>query len=270
MASDPFRKVRPGESLEISAHAWNAALDTTRIVRELISDATPERFTRQAVVLRVKNESGAAVTRGNVLGLNGPIFTPSDSEDAFLRQPAFRGAAPDVELHRRRYCVMLDPADDGQFGRAFFAGVCQVKVDMLDPSHEFANVVDNETGHLRSSRHGHAQILWTEADGAYYGYDGGVMWALVRLGVTISCIAVGVATTDISPRSGYGSWGSGSVLLYRRTSGGGVESTGETLTVYNASSDVNAYSDSITAGDWVSVAWDADGTPWVAPLECPA
>jgi hypothetical protein len=266
--SDPFRQVRPGESLEIPSQVWNSMLDMVRPHGNLSTAGGAEGSGRQAVIIRVKNGSGTDLPRNSVLGLDGPVFTPDDSTDAFLRQPAFRGVEPTTD-HRRRYCVLLDPAKDGQFARAFLSGVCQVRVDLVDTSHEFANVVSGVTNRLKSSRYGHAQILWTETDSAYYGYESGQMWALVRLGVTMSSVAVGVATTSISPRSGYGSWGTGSVLLYRRSSGGGVTSTGETITVYNASSEVDAYSHSIEAGDWVSVGWDADGTPWVAPLECP-
>lgn len=265
---DPYRQVRPGESLEIPSQVWNSMVDLVRPHGSLSTSASTEGSGREAIIIRVRNDSGADVPRCGVLGLDGPVFTPDDSEESFLSRATFKATTPDIDLHRRRYCVLLDPAKSGQFARAFLAGVCQVRVNLIDPTHEFANVEDNSRARLKSSRYGHAQILWTEADGAYYAYDTGEMWALVRLGVSMSCVAVGVATTDVSPRSGYGSWGSGSVLLYRRTTAGGVESTGETITAYNASSEVDAYGDSIAAGNWVSVAWDADGTPWVAPLEC--
>lgn len=263
---DPFRKIRPGDSLDIAADAWNAMLDTIRPNGDLSSATGAEGSPRQAVIIRVKNGSGSDLARNSVLGLDGPVFTPDDSTDAFLRQPAFRGVLPEETAHKRRYGVLLDPAKDGQFARAFLAGVCQVKVDMVDPSHQFANIVAGVTGHMRSSRFGHAQILWTEADGAYYGYDTGVMWTIARLGVTTSCFAIGVATSDFGPRDAYSAFGYGTVALYRY-SGGSIASCNETITAYNASSD-ESYGVSIPTGTWVSVAWDSDGIPFAAPLEC--
>jgi hypothetical protein len=265
--ADPFRQVRPGESLEIPSQVWNSMLDMVRPHGNLSTAGGTEGSGRQAIIIRVKNGSGTDIPRNSVLGLDGPVFTPDDSTDAFLRQPAFRGVEPTTD-HRRRYCVLLDPAKNGQFARAFLSGVCQVKVDLVDSTHEFANCVNATSTHLVSSRHGHAQILWTEAEGAYYGYDTGVMWALVRLGVTMSCVAVGVTASDVTPRDGYSTFGSGLVDLYTSLGLGTVASCSERITAYNVSAD-ESYGVSIPAGKWVSVAWDANGIPWVAPLECP-
>ena len=263
--ADPFRKVTPGDALEFPAAAWNAMLDVVRPNRDAASSAGVPTTGREAIIIRVRNDSGSDLDRCSVLGLDAPIFTPTDSEDAFLRQPAFSAVLPEEVAHKRRYCVLLDPAKDGLFARAFLAGVCQVRVDMVDPSHQFAGIVAGVTGRLKSSRFGHAQILWTEADGAYYGYDTGEMWAIVRLGVTTSCVAVGVATSDFQPRDT--AYGYGTVELYRY-SGGSAVSAGETITAYTASGDDNGYGVNIAAGTWVSIAWDSDGTPFAAPLEC--
>lgn len=263
---DPFQQVRPGDPIAIPAQAWNAMLDLVRPGGRGFPEMRREGTGREAVVVRLKNESGTDLGQYSVLGLNGPVFTPDDDLDAFLRQPAFRGVLPEETAHKRRYGVLLDPAADGQFARAFLAGVCQVRVDVVDGSHQFANIVAGVTGRLKSSRFGHAQILWTEADGAYYGYDTGEMWALVRLGVTTSCFSVGVALDDFGARDAYSAFGYGDVALYRY-SGGSIESCGETVTAYNASGD-ETYGVSIAAGTWVSVAWDADGVPFAAPLEC--
>lgn len=263
---DPFRQVRPGEALEIPSQVWNSMVDVVRPHGTLTTGGRSEATGREAIIIRVLNGTGADLGRCSVIGLDGPVFTPSDNVNAFLRQPAFRGVLPEETAHKKRYAVLLDPASDGQFARAFLAGVCQVRVDMVDASHQFANIVAGVTGRLKSSRFGHAQILWTESDGSYYGYDTGEMWALVRLGVTTSCFSVGVALEDFQPRGG-GAYGYGTVELYRY-SGGSAVSAGETITAYTASADDDGYGVNIAAGTWVSVAWDADGIPFAAPLEC--
>ena len=140
-------------------------------------------------------------------------------------------------------------------------------MDVADQSHEFAIIDDENFTNLKSSRHGHAQILWRESDEEAYGYDTGVQWTIVRLGVTMSCFAIGKANGGISARSG-GTYGTGTVDIYRSVSGhedGPVES----VSVLNASADTMTYGGGIDDGRYCSVAWDADGVAWVAPLECP-
>lgn len=265
--ADPFRKVNPGDPIQIPAPVWNTILDSIKSGTGFGGGSGPPG-TRQATIIRVKNESNTDLGRNKVIGLGGPIFTPTQSEDAFLREVTFRGETLSNSSHQRRYAVTLDPMKMGRVGRAYVAGVCQVKVDLRDPSHEFANMNNGTADHLVSSRHGHAQILWCEADEGYYGYDSGIMWAIVRLGVTMSCIAIGKAHGDISARGGT-TYGSGEVDLYRGV-GNSEDGPVERITVANASGDTQgAYGAGILDGKYVSVAWDADGTPWVAPLECP-
>lgn len=269
MASDPFAKVRSGESVSFNSLAWNAMLGAGQEYQKRqttgpgsLVDALPG-----GTIVRVKNETGDDLPRNAVLGLDGPIFSPTDSLDAFLREVSFRGITPALPDHRKRYVVTLEPAPVDRVIRAHLLGVCPVRVDMIDPSHGYANVTDATTDHLTSSRFGHARILWSENEGAYYGYDTGVQWAIVLLGATDSCVSIGIANGDISPRSG-SSPGSGNVDLYRLSEG--VEDGPlETIAVYNDSQDTFPYSDAgIPDGTRVSVAWDADGTAWVAPLEC--
>ena len=257
---DPFEKVKPGDSIQIHSTVWNSMLDVVRPNRDTGNGVNKLTSTRGTIILRIKNESGDDLPRGAILGLDGPTFTPTDSEDAFMREPSFSGIVPDIALHKRRYCVLLDPAADGSFARAFLAGVCQVRVDVIDPAHEFARIEDGETGFLTSSRYGHAQILWREGDEGYgYGYETGEQWALVRLGVTMSCFSVGKVNGSVTARVG-SVLGTGQVDLYR-SDDGAVDGPIETVDVLNV--------DTLIGDDvWVSVAWDADGNAWVAPLQC--
>lgn len=264
---DPFRQVNPGDPVEFTAVAWNAMLDAARSSQYHVGGSSAPIPSRQATVVNVANGTGSDLARNSVVGLDGPIFRPDQSEDAFLREVTFRALTPADADHKRRYAVLLDAIPIDQVGRAYVSGVCQVKVDVQDPTHEYAIIIDGDLTMLKSSRHGHAQILWTEADGAYYGYDTGVMWAIVRLGSTTTCFAIGKAAGDISARSG-STFGTGSVELYR-SDAEAVDGPLETIDVLNASATImQPYGSGIEDGTWVSVAWDADDNAWVAPLEC--
>ena len=151
--------------------------------------------------------------------------------------------------------------------RAFVAGVCPVKVDLVDLAHKSATVKNAQTGYLESTCHGHARILWLESDEAYSGYATGQQWAIVLLGTTGAAMAVGQANGDISPRSG-SAFGTGQVDIYRND-GGNADGPIETIDVLNASASVFPYGAGINDGMWCHVTWDDDDTAWVVPIECP-
>lgn len=277
---DPFSKVSIGDPVTFQAQTWNALMDAGRAAQRKSIDHADLTQTRSSAIIKVWNQTGSNLPRNSVLGLNGPIWSPCDASslDAFLREINFVGITPDITRHKRRYCVTLDPCPIDGVCRAYFAGLCQVQVDLQDESHEYANIADATTGNMKSSRFGHARIIWAESDEGYgygagpayggcaYGYTTGMQWCIVMLGVTGSCIAVGKANGNISPRSG-STPGTGNVDLYRAVSG--VEDGPlETIAVLNDSSNTMTSTHGIDSGTRVSVGWDADDQPWVAPLEC--
>lgn len=256
---DPFRQVTPGDPFEFPAVVYNAMLDTIRDAGYATGAGDPGRASgRQPAIIRVKNESGSDILRNQVLGLDGPIFTPTDSEDAFLRSVSFRGVVPLDSLHRRRYCVLIDPAADGMFARAWVAGVCQVKVDVKDASHEFAKIVDGDPTMLESDHHGSAQILWTETDDTYYGSETGVMWAIVRLGSSGEGLFRAAVTTAIPTGSIGSPSSSGRAVVYID---GVADST--SVTVWND----HTLSSPIDTGKVVKLGV-IDGKYWLLAADC--
>lgn len=175
---DPFRKVRPGEDVSFDAVAHNATMDVARAHRlgSLDQGAGREGQRRDAAIVRVKNETGSALSRGQVVGLGAPIFSPSDSIDAFLREVTFRGVVPTAS-HAAKFAILLEPVADGRVGRAFVAGVCPARVDVSDLGHARAAAADGETAALASAASGPAQILWAEG-------GTGEQWALILFGTS--------------------------------------------------------------------------------------
>jgi hypothetical protein len=259
--ADPFRTVQPGDDLDIPAAAWNTLLDVARATR---TGAGPgEGSFRQSGIIKVKNESGDPLPRNAVLGIEDPIFTPGDSSlDTFIREVTFRAITPDIAKHKRRFCVLLDPAAVDGIARAYLAGVCPVMVDVGEESHEYATIVDADATRLASSRYGHAQILWREGDEGYgygAGYTTGLQWAVVRLGAHCPSVAIGKASSAITARSGT-TYGTGTVDIYRAV-GGSEDGPVESVSVLNPGT-------AISSGKRVSIGWDMDGSIFVAPLEC--
>lgn len=179
---DPFRKVRPGDDLRIPATTYNAILDAAqaeqRRSRETLS--SPLTTTRDASIIRIKNGTGGELPRLSVVGLSAPIFRPTDSLDAFLREVTFEGITPTSD-HLGKFAITLEPSASNQVVRAFIGGVCPVMVDVSDVAHTCADADVGQTDALASSDTGTAQILWKEGDDDPV-YATGPQWAIVRFG----------------------------------------------------------------------------------------
>lgn len=263
--ADPYAPVQPGDDLTFKASAWNAMLRAGKafLRSELDTRVPGPAIVSSATIIRVLNMTDDLMPRNSVMGIGDPISTPDDSTlDNFMKEVTFRVAKPDKNKHKRKYVVLLDPAPAHMVVRAYIAGVCQVKVDQQDETHEYANIVDTVTDHMKSSRHGHARILWREGlqAGGYGYYEGGIQWAIVMLGVTGSSDAIGHAAGAITGFSG-GFYGAGLVGLWVSSGAYGSDGPVETIEVLNPGP-------SISSGKRVAVAWDADDVAYVAPLEC--
>lgn len=213
---DPFRSLIPGDNLPTSVRTWNAMIEAGKLAA---ADRFGSRFdplstTRSSALVRVLNDTGAGLDRCSVVGLDGPVFTPTDSEDAFLREVAFRGVTPTVADHSGRFAVLLEPIAPDTIGRAWVAGVCPVKVDVIDEAHGYADVTDGDGTKLTSSHIGTAQILWFEGGEVYGPYDTGEQWAIVRLGCRPGDVAIGQVTSTISKATSATRPGIGKVKLY--------------------------------------------------------
>lgn len=185
-----LRHVQRGQPLRIPAADWNAIVDATRahLEDQLGNGGTTTSGGKQAGVVFVKNASGAAVDRFAVLGIGGPIITPTDNADEFKRQVAVSGVTP-TSGHAGKFVILLEPAPSGGIVRAVVAGVSIVKVNVIAAAHEFAEVKAGDAAKLDSAAQGTARILWKES-------GTGDKWAIVRLGESApSLIPVTVAQT---------------------------------------------------------------------------
>jgi hypothetical protein len=177
MAGDAFKKVQPGQRLEITAEAFNAFLDAARAVREHKQfGAEASQFFRQSGIVKVKNASGADRGRFAVLGLTEPIVLPADNPAEFKRQVTLEGVVPAKNEHKGKFAVLLEPVAAGKIGLAVVAGVVPVRLQ-VDPAklYDCAEIIDGNTQALRNVPHGSARVLWVEATGSTE------RWAVVRL-----------------------------------------------------------------------------------------
>ncbi len=216
-----LRKVKPGEPLRIPAATFNTFIDAAEDFQRRRHDqsAGPQAAGRRMDAVPVKNNSGSDVGRFGVLGIDGPIFTPADSENGFKNRVALVGVTPADPTHLGRFAILLEPVAAGKIGQAAVAGVCVAKVAVQAADDGFADVKDGYSSSLKSGTSGAATILWKET-------GTGEKWAIVRFGGSSGggALCWGKAIGD---------WSSGNTVSMRPCDpDGGNEDTETTVSGY--------------------------------------
>jgi len=170
---DPFKKVQPGDRLEIPAAAYNAFIDAALAHRASAREGPPALRTRRTVLVR--NNTGSNLGRFWAVRLGVPLIDPSLNENAFLERIAFQAEQP-AAGQVGRFGILQVPLAPGAVGPAVIEGITPAIVVTDDPGHRFAEIDPNLTqGELHSNTHGSAEILW-------HSGQTGWQWAVVRLG----------------------------------------------------------------------------------------
>jgi hypothetical protein len=159
-----FRRVKAGDPVKIPAPAYNAWCEAAEAFRAgnqgFLTPTAGDRPDHTRV--KVRNDSGDDRARFDVLGISGPLFTPTDNLAEFLRAPKLIGVLPDADTHAGRFVILLEPLPAGKIGWALAAGVVPVTVNMVTADDKFADVTDGQAGYLTSGAEGAARILWAD------------------------------------------------------------------------------------------------------------
>jgi hypothetical protein len=115
-----FRRVKAGDPVRIPAgayNAWCAAAEAFQTGNQsMIGETAGGRPDR--VHVRIRNDSGADRARFDVLGVSGPLFTPTDNLAEFLSAPKLTGTTPANPTHAGRFVILLEPIPAGRIGWA--------------------------------------------------------------------------------------------------------------------------------------------------------
>ncbi len=184
--SDILKKVNSGDPLRIHARTYNAFIDaaldhqhrqhsgqTTSPAR--LASANTSASAGNVVLIR--NDSGQNRQRFEILGINAPVFLPTDHLEEFQRQVAIACVEPVIDEHADRFVILSEPVRAGAIGRAWVSGVCPVQVVVDDETFMFAEVQDGDATSLKAVLIGPVTIVWKEP-----GVGTDLRWALVRFG----------------------------------------------------------------------------------------
>jgi hypothetical protein len=144
------------------------------------------RYQFDGIYVQVRNDSGSAMPRFGIGGLNGPLISDAQNLAAFQQQPRFSLVTPTAAAHTGKFCVVLEPLAAGAISSgqgAILCGTCpvQIRLAAAPPAGVWtADVSDGYTTYLEPAAGGCVQVLWANTAGVT-GYPATV-WALVRLG----------------------------------------------------------------------------------------
>ena len=172
---DTFKKVKDGEKLVIPARTYNAMVDAAQdYANRRNASEQDSAGSLPPNIVYVKNSTAATVERLCVLGISDTLIAASYNN--FKQVVAFSGVAPSTSSHSSgRFVVTLEAIKANSIGRAIVAGICQVKVNVTDTAHCFADVKNGDSTQLNSAESGPAVILYKES-------GTGTKWAVIRFG----------------------------------------------------------------------------------------
>ncbi len=170
-----LKRVQNGDEVTLSANAYNAWCDAAEDLqaRRMSQTGTTNTTHHDPDVVLVRNDSGADVGRYGILGIDGPIITPTDNLDEFKNRVALKGVSP-TSAHADAFVVLLGPLIDGAVGEAVISGVCQVQIDVVSAADTTCGADVGDTAKLKSGA-GSNSILWKES-------GTGTKWTVVRIG----------------------------------------------------------------------------------------
>jgi len=192
-----MKKVKSGDPLVIPAPTYNAFVDSAvdHKARQQSSSQADRQAFRQSGIVLVKNASGADRQRFDVLGVDAPVITPTDNEDAFKNKVVLSGSTPAEGDHSGRFGILLEPLADGKVGMACASGVCAAHVDVQHEDHQFADIKDGDVSSLQTRESGAATILWKET-------GTGLKWVIVHLAGAVPPVMFPVLVTKDGGEAG--------------------------------------------------------------------
>ena len=183
--SDPRLPIaRPGPPLRVKPETWNRLAQWANNTNRPTNAAASQTH-RDAGIVMVRNDTGAALDKFGVVTLGDPVITPANNLEEFKRGPIFAANSP---VEDETVAIVKQPLPTDFIGPAVVSGATLVKVDVKDDAHKRAQLIAGDSAKLETTEGPGLPILWRETG------TSGVLWGLVDLasalprGVTFAVI----------------------------------------------------------------------------------
>lgn len=201
MNGDPYKPVRKGDPLEISAAAWNTLMDLARKAGErgALGSADAVGVSRDPDIVTLKNVTQTDCPRFGILGIDVPVFAPTTGSTElphnYAGALAMRGVLATAPGYVGKWAVALEPIAAGKFGKAALSGVVPAIVNV--PSGVTPRAVEADgTMYAKAGTVGSAQVLWVET-------GTGNRYAVLRLGAGGSGTVARASVTSVQGTVGF-------------------------------------------------------------------
>ena len=167
MPTDPFKKVKSGDELRISASLWNriiSAVVSLEAQNQLGTDAALVNGSQQQLVVRVKNIGTVEIPRFRPCSLESSLFIPSTQsiELPLINALTITGrTTAEVSGRVPQVGITLETIQPGAMGRAAMTGYVHTTLDVGDALHDSADVVPGQT-RLATCYGGVYPVVWKD------------------------------------------------------------------------------------------------------------
>lgn len=168
-------RARKGEPLKIEAKTWNKVEALVNPSNPMLGRDPIDRY-RRCDLIRIKNASGADLTRGKILSWSGVSFDATANPTEYWAMPTLTGKTPEFPEDHGRIAVLQEPIKNGGIGLAAIGGITPASINMTATSHPYAYLSDGSTASLVSATSGSCEILHVSGTGT------GVKTCLIHLG----------------------------------------------------------------------------------------
>jgi hypothetical protein len=146
-------------------------------------------------VFYCKNSTGGDRESFDVVGLENPLFEPTENLNEFLWKTPLEGVLPDAEDHKDSFGILVEPCKAGRPSKVCVCGMVPVRLDVTDESDLYATIDDGDASHLVTGPIG-VRIVWKDVVGNEDG--NGNRWGLVLLGEQFTGPIFGKLKSDLA------------------------------------------------------------------------
>jgi len=161
---------------DISVSAYNDMLDMLRWWKQTQRNGGQGSFSsdyNQGVFL-CKNASGGDLPAFSVVGINGPLFTPTYNLQEFKNKTVLTASTPDADYHTKKFGVLLNPCSNNGIARVCVCGLTPVQLSVQSEDDTICGIADGYSTHLITGS-GETPIIWKDS-------GTGTKWGLVFIG----------------------------------------------------------------------------------------